>query len=160
MKVGLPALSASTRCSVKPHHGLILRLAEAAKTKIAAMLVLGEAFFLTSIEPVQGSLSHCCTLRVHHQTSFPKINAFLSPRSRDFQKFIGDMQVFICAVGAWICVRRRRRTWAQKRRPQGDPKAKGVSPDEEITKKVEQNMTKESLTKEPRIGDAAELGNG
>ncbi|OAK93649.1 hypothetical protein IQ06DRAFT_354084 [Phaeosphaeriaceae sp. SRC1lsM3a] len=50
--------------------------------------------------------------------------------------------VLFCAVGAWIYVRRRRRTWASKKRKQDeeaiqrDVKVAHITPDEEIARKV------------------------
>jgi hypothetical protein len=44
--------------------------------------------------------------------------------------------VILGALGAWIFVRRRRRTWAQKRKTQGDSEFPGDTPNEEITKRL------------------------
>lgn len=68
--------------------------------------------------------------------------------------------VILGAVGAWIFVRRRRRTWAQKRKEQGDLEGHGETPNEEVTKKIAQEGKGDALAKELRVDGAAELGDG
>jgi nitrogen regulatory protein PII len=64
------------------------------------------------------------------------------------------------AVSAWVFIRRRRRTWAQKRREQGDPEARGETPNEEITKKIAEEEKGESVAKELRVDGVVELADG
>jgi hypothetical protein len=68
--------------------------------------------------------------------------------------------VILGAVGAWICVRRRRRTWAQKRKKQGDPEITGETPNEEIIKRVLDSDNSNDLDKEMKIDGAVEIGDG
>ncbi|KAH3983612.1 hypothetical protein HBI56_075250 [Parastagonospora nodorum] len=68
--------------------------------------------------------------------------------------------VILGAIGAWIFVRRRRRTWAQKRREQGDVETKGDTPDVEIAKKIQNSEDFDSLDKEIGVDGAVEIGGG
>jgi hypothetical protein len=72
--------------------------------------------------------------------------------------------VILGALGAWIFVRRRRRTWAQKRKTQGDPELPGDTPNEEITKRLFEygkiNGNGVGGDKELRIDGAVEIGDG
>lgn len=70
---------------------------------------------------------------------------------------IGIALLFILgAIGAWIFVRRRRRTWVQERREQSDPEIEGDTPDVEIAKKIQKIEKYDSLDKEL----AVEIGSG
>jgi hypothetical protein len=72
--------------------------------------------------------------------------------------------VILGALGAWIFVRRRRRTWAQKRKTQGDSEFPGDTPNEEITKRLfeygKSNGNGVGGHKEMRIDGAVEIGDG
>jgi hypothetical protein len=68
--------------------------------------------------------------------------------------------VILGAIGAWVFVRRRRRTWAKKRREQGDPELKGDTPNAEIAKKMKMNDEHDSLNKEMGVDGVPEIGGG
>jgi hypothetical protein len=68
--------------------------------------------------------------------------------------------IILGAVSAWIFIRRRRRTWAQKRKEKGDPEAKGETPNEEINKKIADEEKGGTLVKESRADGAIELAVG
>ncbi|KAH7399126.1 hypothetical protein DE146DRAFT_524659 [Phaeosphaeria sp. MPI-PUGE-AT-0046c] len=69
--------------------------------------------------------------------------------------------VLFCAVGAWIFVRRRRRTWASKKRKQEDEtnqrdvEIAHVTPDEEITRRIREYEKDVKMWDEKRGNEVA-----
>ena len=68
--------------------------------------------------------------------------------------------VILGAIGAWIFARRRRRTWAHRRREQSDVQIKGDTPDVEIAAKLQKSDGRDDLDKEIRVDGAVKMGGG